>query len=61
MSGTFKGFALLRQQAHGRTEQRPAYLAGYGLVPPAQVREEAGNGGGGGRGQGGHANFGARP
>lgn len=38
VSGTFKGFALLRQQAHGRADQRPAYLAGYGLVPPAQVR-----------------------
>ena len=39
VSGTFKGFALLRQQAlASRADGRPAYLAGYGLVPPAQVR-----------------------
>lgn len=37
VSGTFKGFALLRQQALGRVDSRPAYLAGYGLVPPTQV------------------------
>lgn len=40
VSGTFKGFALLRQQAlASRADGRPAYLAGYGLVPPAQVRK----------------------
>jgi len=42
VAGCFKGFALLRQQAGAGAEARhpdtrPAYLPGYGLVPPSAL------------------------
>ena len=44
VAGCFKGFALLRQQAGAGAEARhpdtrPAYLPGYGLVPPSALAE----------------------
>ena len=46
VTGTFKGFALLRQIATNPPDPmspyQPVYAPGYGLIPPSQVRRHVG-------------------